>query len=578
MDSQPDSGLRVDAVWDIETQGWDRFVCGSLWTRASGTVVMWSEDEFARALLELPKGTTAWAHAGGTFDVLWLLDWLLRAGERPPATITMSGSSIASFAISGGPRFRDSARLMPMSLAQASTMFDGQRTKMELDLPCTCGEDCGGYCSISPNLPARQANRLRDYLVCDVEALRDTLDGLAAFALKNNIHLGGTVASSSWNTAKEFCQLEDAVWSSGMYRFVREGYKGGRVEVGITEAPIIKGWDRTQAYPAAMCKPLPCGEPKRLDRKGSEKAYNAGKPGVYEAYVTVPEQHTGMLPVQLHSRIAYPWGKVYGHWHRDELRRAEERGARIEQFVESVVWPEEKPFLKPYMQRCFELREAAETKALKTWLKFLANSLSGAFATGPEREVISIGDFADDDRYTPVGRHTWIWSRPIYQISGRAHVGLAGALTTDARVELDRQIEHAGEAWAYSDTDSCKATRELTRNVGTGLGVWKYEGEGEGWECLAPKVYSYKQDGEREARAKGIRDAVENWDDIRSGAKVTTTRGVNTFKIAVRGDKLFQRRNTHRHVTPDPRWCGARIRVGTGTRTPHVDELKELET
>jgi hypothetical protein len=327
-----------------------------------------------------------------------------------------------------------------------------------------------------------------------------------------------------------------------------------------------------------MCKPLPCGNQRALTGKQATSAYRKGKPGVYDCDVTIPEQHTGMLPVRMHSRIAYPHGEVTGRWHRDELQRAEERGAKITKIREAVVWSKEEAFLEPYMRRCFELREGAKTKALKTWLKFLANSLSGAFATSPEREVISIGDFADDDRYTPVGRHTWIWSRPIFQISGRAHVELAGALTADARVELDREIEHAGEAWAYSDTDSVKATKPLTRNVGNGLGVWKFEGVGRNWECIAPKVYAFDHDGEKEARAKGIREAEKNWGLIKAGERVNTTKGVDTFKVAARGERLFRRRNAHRHVEANPKWCGARIRVGHGTRTPHVDELKELET
>ena len=579
LDGEPKRGLRlrVDAVFDIETMDWDKFVCGSMWTRAEGTQVFFSEDELAGALLSLPSGTVVWAHAGGSFDVLWLLDWCHRKDAVPEAKITMSGSAIASMAIKGGPTFRDSCRLMPMSLKKASTMFPGTQQKESLGLPCKCGHDCGGYCSISPNLPRAQRNRLQEYLEADIASLRDTMTSLLNYAETNRLQLGGTLAGSTWRTAKEWCGLPDAEWDVKHYLDVRNGYYGGRVEGARTRASTVWQYDRTQAYPAAMTRPLPAGAMTTPTGPAASKAYRAGRPGFYEAIVLVPEMLAPPLPMRQPHRLVYPWGEVTGTWTRAELQRAEEVGGKIIKVLRGWVWGREEAILKTYMEHCFKLREAAETESLRLWVKLLANSLSGAFAQNPETDIIRFGDYADDPDYEQVGRHDWIWRRSMFRIPDRGHIQYAGTLTGDARVELHSEICHAGESWCYSDTDSVLATKELTRNVGQGLGLWKFEGKATDFECLAPKVYSLiRPDGKRHARAKGISDAPSHWDSIRAREPVAFEGGVQSLLVAARGEKLFNKRAQTRQMKPPTEWLGGRLRDGVRTRAPHVNDLVRL--
>lgn len=577
------SSLAVDAVWDIEAANWDQFVVGAVWDARTDDVSVYDdEDELATHLLSLPRGATAWAHAGGRYDVLWLLDWCRRKTQVPEAQIRLSGSSVASLAIKGGPVLRDSCRLIPMSLAVACAMFDGCALKQRLALPCVCGHDCGGYCSISLNMPTDQRAALRAYLEMDVLSLRDTLRALIAYADSHQLALSGTVAGTGWQTARERCGLENAEWSIEAYKRARAGYYGGRCEVGQTRAARIARYDRKQAYPAALCKPVPVGEPVLLDKRTAPKAWARGKPGVYFATVDVPEMLSPPLPVRFRERICYPWGRLVGSWSRNELQRAEEVGATIQRLHGGIGWPREEALLTAHVHHCFALREAAPTAALKEWLKFVANSLTGGFAQDPEFDIVALGDYADDPAWEPVGRYDWIWRRGVFAIPQRAHVHWAATLTADARVELHRQIVHAGDDWVYSDTDSCPATRKLTRNVGDGLGEWAFEGEGRDWVCLAPKVYKFlggtkkNPRHHRVAKAKGIPDAAAAWPRIMSGARVTLDRGVDSLLVAARGDKLFKRRDGHRSVRPREGWCGARILEGERTRAPHVTDLENL--
>jgi len=267
--------------------------------------------------------------------------------------------------------------------------------------------------------------------------------------------------------------------------------------------------------------------------------------------------------------------------------RAEEIGAEIIQVFDSLTWPREEPTLKPHVEHCFGLREKARTKSLKTWLKFIANSLTGAFAQDPETDVIALGEeYADNPSYEPVGNYDWIWRRKVFRISERAHIQWAGVLTARARVELNREIEHAGDSWCYSDTDSVISTRELKRNIGGDLGQWKFEGTATGFEAIAPKVYTYQESVKgpkgaqgpepRFARAKGIPDAVREWDKINNAEDIAINRGVKSLLVAARGDNLFERNNSWRHVNKRVGWCGARILDGERTRAPHVRDLPNL--
>jgi len=121
------------------------------------------------------------------------------------------------------------------------------------------------------------------------------------------------------------------------------------------------------------------------------------------------------------------------------------------------------------------------------------------------------------------------------------------------------------------------ATKELTRNVGQGLGLWKFEGKATDFECLAPKVYSLiRPDGKRHARAKGISDAPSHWDSIRAREPVAFEGGVQSLLVAARGEKLFNKRAQTREMKPPTEWLGGRLRDGVRTRAPHVNDLVRL--
>jgi hypothetical protein len=61
-------GLRLDLAYDIETESWDKFVCGCIYDGRRDRVY-WDEDEMGWALYS--RGGQAWAWNGGLYDTLW---------------------------------------------------------------------------------------------------------------------------------------------------------------------------------------------------------------------------------------------------------------------------------------------------------------------------------------------------------------------------------------------------------------------------------------------------------------------------------------------------------------------------
>ena len=579
-----DLSLQVGAVWDIECADWDKFLCGALWTPADGMRVTRDASELARWIMALPSDTHTWAHSGGRYDVLWWLEQRMRDHAKlPDATVYLSGGSASGVRVTGGPWLRDSARLIPMSLKKAGAWV-GEHGKGDLALPCICDTACGGYCSLRVDMPTEYWDLTIKYLVRDVEVLRDLLTKLFTFATKNYIELRGTVGGTAWATAQAWCGVPDADLTWTQYRTARQGYYGGRVEVARTEHAQVYRYDRRGAYLASLLEPLPVGRCSVYRNRHAGEAWDEHLPGVYHVDLSIPESFAPPLPVRTGERLAYPWGDISGEWTHLEIKHALAQGATLTKIRSAVVWEREEAVLADYAKEIGRLRDVADApdgqgKACSVWLKFLGNSLTGKLGQDPDWPMIKLGDYADDPRYEPVGASPWVWQRTLARMASCAYPHWAATLTSRARIDLHQQILHAGDAWCYSDTDSVFATKPLTRNVGDELGQWQYEGTGDNWRALAPKVYAY--DAEKRVRhAKGVPNAEDpdTWERYAHGETVRSNRGVAPLLTAVRGGPLFARRSVSRTLRPRDGWVGARI-LDPGshvTRAPNMRDLIDL--
>lgn len=547
-------------MWDLECGNWTTFVCGGIRT-SHGFEVYRSADAMFRALLSL-RGWV-WAHNGGRYDTLWALEQCRKRGIR--VSVTMAGARVVRAVIKDGPTLRDSFALIPMALKDAAKIGGGQ--KKETGLPCVCGKKCGGYCSIRPRMPWKLRRRLERYLEADCESLWNTLHKLRDFAACNGIELRGTVGSTAWATAKGALDLPDADWPNiSIYRAARAGYYGGRTQVFGPEAPSGDRYDIHSSYPAALRSvAVPIGEAIECEPSNAGRRFRAGWPGVYTADVEVRRDvWIPPLPQRTDVRLLYPTGKFTGDWTSLELEYAESVGVRIHRIRHGLAWRRSERLFRQWCADGWKLREraAADNKALGKWMKWLLNSLTGKLAMRPEVRVVSLRESDDPPEACPgewpcspthcsgacgkwrlIAEGMDLWTRGLTRIASCGHVQMAAFLTAYARVELHRQLSHAGDAALYCDTDSVYARKPLARRLGDDLGEWGHEGSMSDWLAPAPKLYRYRDaKGKWHVKGKGMPGLTAEGMDLLLRGKMWERRiGVAGLSAAAKDGSLFER-------------------------------------
>lgn len=625
-----DTNLRFDGVYDIETQDWDTFVVGGLIDTDGNYYESWDEEKFFDVLCN--QSGSFWGHNAGVYDVLWFLRHARSRKMR--ASIVSAGQRLISVELHDRPKgkplkLQDSYALIPIKLSKASEIGDVR--KIDTNLPCVCGDACGGYCSIRRDADFDTRKKISEYLQFDCRATLSMLRRIGEYGGEHSISLSQTVGATSWRTAQRELELPPspfyAEWldtrSTRLYSFCRKGYYGGRVQVFKPYADRGFQYDINSAYPHALTDSVPCGIHEESVAAAALADYMCGKPGIYQALVEVPDMYIPPLPLRTKRRLYYPTGRFEGHFTDVILRYAETLGVRIITIRRAVTWERRESLIEGFCRRIYELRKEAGSKsALGEWLKFIANSFTGKCAQSPERDSIVL-DFDKEPTYCPASfdcelgrlcehganreypccRHQcnrrcgrWdsvgdgIWSSRRFILSPCSHIEWAAYLTSRVHVKLHSQlVSGGGKDAVYCDTDSVFALKRRWDDIGLLLGQWKEEGEFLGFEAIAPKVYHYinwtkfvKCKGNdceeckgkgcvaEVARCKGIEKALNNWQAIALGAAITSQRGVKGFRTAARDGNspdLFVRKSMTRQVARGGVMIGDRLLVNGGQDT-----------
>jgi len=563
-------------VFDIECQDWDTFVIGATF---DGTTLNLYRDA-DKMIDKMLEGGIWYGHNAGRYDSLWFMAELDK--RKIESRQTIAGSRILRVEV-GSCTVADSLAFIPMGLAKAAKIAG--ESKAETGLPCVCGKKCGGYCSIRKDMSEPSYKIVAEYLAQDCRALQAVISFLQEYSADNGIELRGTIGSSAWNTAKAWLDLPTAGWTRAEYNMARDGYFGGRVEVFRPQTDHGWRYDIHSSYPAALKRTaIPIGEcTVRDDPKAARAAWRKHLPGIYHAKVHVPlDTLIPPLPVRTEDRLAFPVGSFFGAWTEIELRYAMEQGAKVTELCGAITWDTTDKIMAPFCDKVWKLRDReakAGNKELATWIKWLANSITGKFAMKPE--VTACRTSAEDpgDGWSLAHPHGNVWFTTMRRYHACGHVQWSAYLTSEARIELHRQLLAAGENAIYCDTDSVYSRRELTRRIGDDLGEWGCEGKMQEWIALAPKLYRYlDQDGKPHVRGKGLSGLTsEGFDKIAAGGTWDDERGVLSFKQAARAGKgLFVRRTLSRKLSdPTTKWYGGRKLIGDSTVPATLIDLME---
>jgi hypothetical protein len=488
---------------------------------------------------------TIYAHNGGGWDWISLIDYLMGEGKREDSEIEIARAQSTMILMQlrlgvnkdeesenfGDARltikFCDSLYLLRSKLDKLSEAFIG-RGKTETDIE----EVWRAWREDKP--------RFYKYLEGDTENLLLVLEA-AYRMIRNKVapikELGLTIGATAmivWRTG--FLDREITVPTERKVKeFLREGFRGGRVEVfKYGYFPAVNVYDINSLYPTAMIAgQMPCS-----DRGDWTSIFRKKLPGCYR--IRFRQRRRDILPVlMIDGAGAFEGVGVYFSPEINLLMEIDP-GAKIE-VIDGYVFHQYADLFSGYVNRLYNLRLSDPDGPISLLAKYLLNSLYGKFSQKARREQLVIfesnkamNDYlkkirAEDANKPEQSRRRVSELSPDSPVSAIEferevafeHVGIAGMITSQARVILYRYLLKAGcQNVIYSDTDSIHCLSVLPQSdIGANLGQVKKEASGEGVYC-GKKLYAIRDrqnddpKKREKIRAKGITVGGRNGSDI----------------------------------------------------------------
>lgn len=495
-------------------------------------------DWLIKRAAEDRKFRVVYAHNGGGWDWVSLIAWLLDKGKQRRESIDIAavGSKIVTCNVKVWKGFNltlcDSLQLLRSSLDKLSQKFLAGRRKVDLGgrLPSQVFEE-------DPALFERYEREDVEILLLILEkALHLLRDKVAKIDT-----LGFTIGSTAMKVFRTIGITEPILipWEPRLKELLRAAYTGGRVECfrpGVY--PSVNVYDINSLYPYAMLTTeVPISDRGFWVDSGYEIC--PGDCGAF--YVRFEQSRKDIPPVLCKGGEGVYSGE--GHYFANELIFLKEIDPKATIYViEGYAFFDKAKVFGPFVERLYNLRLSDPGGPVSELCKFLLNSLYGKFGQHPEREkVLSVNDFDElwalancddeDGGPRPLNEAAGIrldsfgdrqkqnvdhLAAPVYAVKHHAdcrfeHVGIAGAITSAARVALYRGMLAAGcERVIYVDTDSVHCMGSFPPNlVGPEIGRFKLEQSGEG-AYAGKKLYALRwpkknaSDPGEKVRAKGV--------------------------------------------------------------------------
>ncbi len=559
--------LEISGAFDIECSDWDVFQVAATYSGGKAKL-FYNGDALIDYLIK--RGGTWWAHAGGIYDMLYVLE---RARERGiPCQVDRSQHRVTRI-VMGSLTMRDSYALWPAPLDELCGAIGAEVPA--LPWACTCGRDCGGYCRISEKASEGDPD-LESYVKADAKSLYDALHKLREFAIANRITLKGTLGQTAWIAAQTELGIPDSDIPWHIWRHAKLGDKGGRIAV---IRPFSHGpgshHDICNAYPAQLSKiELPIGHCRELGTNQASLALERCRPGIYTLTVNVPGMFLPPLPWRYGGQIIYPTGEFRGSWSLPELVAAFERGTKVVKVHKAIIWESTAQIFGALIDRWYEIRRNVGRKTpFGQWVGRMAKALTGKLAEKPDKSRVTMhpdtikicarqyqcknGCNGRCGAYEQLDLYGKIWSIPYQKIAPSAYPHWSAYLRAATRIQWLSQAERFGEDLCMGNTDSLWTTgRCKPEPLGDGLGQWEYQHAWTDLEVRSPTIYAYRDElGDLQMRGiPGI--TAEDW--RHGGGRID--RGVTTLGQAVSGTHgLFYKRSRRWSLPKKERyWYGDR--------------------
>lgn len=514
---------------DFETWHWvNALCCGFMWGPPDDRRHFFLEDEGEPFRIpEMPKHTRSrellceslrtahrltgdhgisewWAHNGGKFDFLLLVDAARFMGWRVYGHTAGGGRLIYMSARPDNSdvtcHFYDSFAVVSAALGKAAKGFELPHAKKfskddyRIDTRIWDREHLRTGCLTDCLLVLELLEKVENIVEGWGGKLRHTFSATALSIVRADLKQRGLKLPS--HEGKQRCN-----------DYAKQAYYGGRVEV-LHHCPDydLDGYDVNSSFPFSMAGRVPFELEREAQNRREVCKVLEGEiwDGPVEARVTVPDTLPFPPLPWRHPKggIYFPTGTWTGVFPAVELRYAMELGCKVEP-LSAIAYRVAQPF-GDFVERVYEMKSTAKG-AVRAFSKFLLNGCYGKFGQSPETESLAIVTSIEEGEHIllthPPGKVGRLGDDPRYLLfrnmrwPPQTHFALAGHINAASRVLLNRGMYECPSV-AYCDTDSLHVRRgQRPSNVGNALGAWKLDkGNYRAW-FYAPKVYRMEMSG-----------------------------------------------------------------------------------
>ncbi len=491
-------------VFDIETTDWNKIYAIGIYNGLKCNILAKQNKKneyFIKYLLDnLDDNDIIYAHNGGKFDFLFIIDYADKNDDLIIVDIKLINSSIGYLKISYHKKtiiFKDSYLILPKSLLKLTTDFDVKHKKLEMDYELGI-ED----------------KRFNKYFENDLKGLYELLEQV------DTAHL--TLASTSISVfLKQFYRTKPAKNFLNVDNIFREAYKGGRTEIFNFKGKDLYYYDINSLYPYVMQKykfPI-------IQSNNFNFSNQLTSNGLYYCYITTPPKiHIPILSYKKDNKLIFPVGCFNGWFYGAELLKAKELGYIIK--IQRGYEFKTAYLFKDFVNHFYQIKKSA-TGSKREIAKLYLNSLYGKFGQKHYQKSYQLLK-NDDEKDIVLSKKYKLKSNPLILQYPFIHSEIAGMITSYARLELYLLIERAGpENVYYCDTDSIITSTKL--KTGNEIGEIKLEHKIKNFIALSPKFYSIKDENDQEFNfMKGFNNKMDF--DFQDFENALTKKDLNKFK------------------------------------------------
>lgn len=458
-------------VFDIEANNWKDFVIGGIYDGHQFTTHK-SIDSLYDSL-NARKDTVIFAHFGGIYDFLFILDHHARTGGALPDLLPR-GSSFLGFDL-GTNKFIDSSGIFPFALEKVARAFKVKHLKQEIDHKKT-----------------KRANdpELIKYLEHDCKALYESIEKFFSSDQVKNLNFKPTIASLSLEKIRTTIKkpIPDLKGES-MQDYVRQAYAGGRTEIfkghyNNPKKPLYY-YDFNSLYPWAMFEMDVPGRPIKSHKRIVPLAF-------IDVEVEAPKDiKIPVLWKKVKGTFFFPKGRFRGVFPGIELIESLNQGYTIHKIHNSVEFSNEGKIFQEFVKENYELKQYATDPVAREISKMFLNHSYGRIGIKRDREILTLdhGQSGIKPSEIVVAGQRYAFQPNFF--NGFSNPAIGAMITAQSRLKLFRTMKPIEDEVYYCDTDSIITTAKL--QTGPGLGELKLEDTTHRAVFLLPKSYHFNK-------------------------------------------------------------------------------------